>query len=72
LFRGLFSSLDIEKYISPIAGLLVPFWVNLGCPKAPKQHKNYFVVVLDYFFYKNKPNDSVRGLFSSLDQMPYG
>jgi hypothetical protein len=29
--------------------------------------KNFFLVVLDYFFYKNGPDDLVRGLFSSLD-----
>jgi hypothetical protein len=29
--------------------------------------KNYFLVVLDYFSYKNGPIDLVRGLFSSLD-----
>jgi hypothetical protein len=29
--------------------------------------KKYFLVVLDYLFYKNGLNDSVRGLFSSLD-----
>jgi hypothetical protein len=38
------------------------------CPSAPKQDKkNYFLVVPDYFPYKNGPIDSVRGLFSSLD-----
>jgi hypothetical protein len=29
--------------------------------------KNYFLVVSDYFFYKNGPIDLVRGLFSNLD-----
>jgi hypothetical protein len=39
-----------------------------GCPNAPKQDiKKYFLVVPDYFPYKNGPIDSVRGLFSSLD-----
>jgi hypothetical protein len=43
-----------------------------GCPNAPKQHeKNYFLVVLDHFSYKNGPIDLVRGFFSSLDIGPY-
>jgi hypothetical protein len=29
--------------------------------------KNFFLVVLDYFFYKNGLDDLARGLFSSLD-----
>jgi hypothetical protein len=29
--------------------------------------KNYFLVVLEYFSFKNGLNDLVRGLFSSLD-----
>jgi hypothetical protein len=33
--------------------------------------KNYFLVVLDYFLYKNGPDDSVRGLFSSLEIKTY-
>jgi hypothetical protein len=29
--------------------------------------KNYYLVVLDYFSYKNGPNNLVRGLFSNLN-----
>ena len=37
----------------------------------PNGIKNYFLVVLDYFSYKNGPNDLVRGSFSSLDVGTY-
>jgi hypothetical protein len=30
-------------------------------------YKNYFLIVLDYFSYKNGPNDLVRNLFGSFD-----
>jgi hypothetical protein len=33
--------------------------------------KNYFLVVSDYLSYKNRPNDLVRGSFSSLDVGTY-
>jgi hypothetical protein len=43
-----------------------------GSPDAPKQEKkNYFLVVLDHFFYKNGPIYSVRGLFLSLNIRTY-
>jgi hypothetical protein len=68
LIRGLFSSLNIGKYIplncrtfSTFSG---PFG---GAPMPQNSIKNYCLVVFDYFSYKNKPNDSVKGLFSSLD-----
>jgi hypothetical protein len=39
-----------------------------GCPNAPKQEeKKYFLVVPDYFLYKNGHIYLVRGLFSSLN-----
>jgi hypothetical protein len=65
LVRGLFSSLDIGIYIFfPPLGLCVPFWVLLRVPKCPKKaYKNYFLIVLDYFSYKDGPNDLVRSLF---------
>jgi hypothetical protein len=48
---GLFSFLDIGPYIPPTCG---PFGTSLGpfggAPMAKKQHKNYFLVVLDHFF----------------------
>jgi hypothetical protein len=67
LVRGLFSSLDIGTYILSICGPLYTFLGPFGgSPNSPEQHiKNYFLVVLDYFFYKNGPDDLVRGLFSS-------
>jgi hypothetical protein len=44
------------------------FWVHLRVPKWPKiAEKNYFLVVSDYFSYKNGPTDFVRGLYSSVD-----
>jgi hypothetical protein len=68
LVRGLFSSLDIGSYIPPTCGLLSTFLGPFrGSQNAPKQYKNFFLVVLDYFFYKNRPDDLVRGLFSTLD-----
>jgi hypothetical protein len=65
LVRGLFLSLDSGTYIPPTCRLLSTY---LGVPKIPENSmKNFFLVVLDYFFYKNEPKDLVRGLFSSLD-----
>jgi hypothetical protein len=54
---GYVSSFNIVSYILSTFGPLSTF---LGT-------KNYFLVVLDYFSYKNGSNDLVRGLFSSLD-----
>jgi hypothetical protein len=49
-------------------GLCAPFCLHLGVSKGPKTGcKNYFLVVPDYFPYKNGPINSVRGLFLSLD-----
>jgi hypothetical protein len=33
--------------------------------------KNYFLVLLDYFSYKDEPSDLVRGLISSIDIEKY-
>jgi hypothetical protein len=68
LVWGLFSSLDIGTNnlpnCRPLGTILVPF----GGAKMPQKCiKNYFLVVLDYFFYKNGPIDLIRGLFSSFD-----
>jgi hypothetical protein len=68
LFRGSFSSLDIGKNnlptCKPLSTILGPF----GGAQMPKKCiKSYFLVVLDYFSYKNGPTVSVRGLFLSLD-----
>jgi hypothetical protein len=42
-----------------------------GCPNGPNSIKNYFLVVLDHFSYKNGPIDLVRGSFSCYDIRPY-
>jgi hypothetical protein len=72
LVRGLFSSLDIETYIPPTCGPLSSFLSPCEGSQMPKNGiKNYFLVVLDYFSYKNGPKDLVRGLFSNLYFGPY-
>jgi hypothetical protein len=68
MVRGLSLSLDIETYILLTCRPVYLFGSICGYPDGPKQHNNnYFWVILDYFSYKNGPNDLVRGLFSSLD-----
>jgi hypothetical protein len=68
LVRRFFSSLDVETYILPICGPLCTLLGSiLGCQNAPKQREIFFLVLLDYFSYKNRQVDLVRGLFSSLD-----
>jgi hypothetical protein len=68
LVRGLFSSLDNGTYIPPTCGPVCTFLGTFVGAQFPKQDKkNYFLVVLDHFSYKNGPLDLVRGLFSSLD-----
>jgi hypothetical protein len=68
LVRGLFSSYDIGTYIlttcMPLNTFLGPFW---GAQMPQNSIKNCFLVVLNYFSYKNGPIDLVRGFFSSLD-----
>jgi hypothetical protein len=68
LVRGLFSSYGIETYIPttcrPLYTFLGPF---RGAQMTQDSIKKYFLVVSDYFSYKNGPIDLVRGLFSSLD-----
>jgi hypothetical protein len=69
-----FSSLDIRTYMpstcGPLSTLKGPFE---GAQMPQKSIKNYFLVVLDYFSFKNGPNDLVRGLklYSSLDIETY-
>jgi hypothetical protein len=66
-----FQAKILSRASRPLGGLCKPFLVHLGCPNAPKQHrKSYFLVVLDYFSYKNGPIDLVRSLFSSQDIWP--
>jgi len=64
LVRGLFSSLDIGTYIlstfGPLCTFLGPFE---GAQMPQNAYKNYFLIVLDYFSYKNGLNDLVRNLF---------
>jgi hypothetical protein len=68
MIRGLFSIINIGTYILPTCRPLCtfsgPFW---GAQMPQNIIKNYFLVVLDYFFCMNGPNDLVRGLFSSSD-----
>jgi hypothetical protein len=68
LVRGLFSSLDIGTYIPPTFGSVCTYFGPFGGAQMPPNRikKNYFLVVLDHFSYKNGPIDLVRGLFSSL------
>jgi hypothetical protein len=63
-----FQAKTLGHTSQPLAGLCITFWVHLGGAHCPKTaYKDYFLVVSDYFSYKNGPNDLVRGLFSSLD-----
>jgi hypothetical protein len=63
-----FKAKTIGHTSRPIAGICVPFWIHMRVPKCPKTaYKNYFLVVSDYFSYKNVPIDLDRGFFSSLD-----
>jgi hypothetical protein len=72
LVRGLFSSLDIGTYILSPCGPLCTFMGPFGGAQMPQYSiKNHFLIVLDYFPYKNGPNDLVRGLFLSLDNGTY-
>jgi hypothetical protein len=72
LVRSLFSSLDIGTYIPPTCGPLCTILSPFVAAQMPQNSiKNYFLVVLDYFSYKNGSNDLVRDLFSSLDIRKY-
>jgi hypothetical protein len=52
--RAYFQAQTLGHTSNPLVGLCVPFWVSLGVPKCPKTaYKLYFLVVLDYFSYKN-------------------
>jgi hypothetical protein len=68
LVRGLFSSLDIGinnlPTCWPLCTILGPFE---GAQMPQKCLKGYFLVVSDYFSYRNGPIDLIRGVFSSLD-----
>jgi hypothetical protein len=68
-----FSNLDTGTYIWPTCGSICTFLGPFGGAQMPQNRikKHYFLVVLDYFPYKNGPIDSVRGLFSSLDIETY-
>jgi hypothetical protein len=68
MVRGLSLSLNIGTYILPICGPLGTFLAPFGGIQMPQNSiKNYFLVVLDYFFNIIGLNDLVRGLFLSLD-----
>jgi hypothetical protein len=68
LVRSLFSSLDIGTNNLSTYSSLSTFLGPFGGAQMPQNSiKNYFLVVSDYFSYKNGPIDLVRGLFSSLD-----
>jgi hypothetical protein len=72
LVRGLFSSLDISTNNLPTCRPLHTFLGPFGGTQIPQNSiKKYFLVVLDYFSYKNKPIDLFSGFFSSLDIMTY-
>jgi hypothetical protein len=71
LVWGLFSSIDIGTYIPTICGLSSIFLCPFRGAQRPHNSMKFFLVVLDYFFYKNGPNDLVRGSFSSLDMETY-
>jgi hypothetical protein len=66
LVRGLFSNQDIGPCIPLTWGPLITILGPFGGAQMPQNSiKNYFLVVLDHFSYKNEPIDLVRGLFSS-------
>jgi hypothetical protein len=68
LVRGLFSSLDIGTKNLPTCKSLCTILGPFGsAQKAQKCLNSFFLVVLDYIFYKNGRIDLIRGLFSSLD-----
>jgi hypothetical protein len=73
MVRGLFSSLNIWTYILPTCGPLCILLGPFGGSQMPQNSikKTDFWVVSYYFSYKNRPNDLVRGLFSSLDVETY-
>jgi hypothetical protein len=68
LVRGLFSSLDIGTNNLSTCRSLCTISGLFGSAQMPQEFmKSYFLVVSDYFSYKNGPIDFIRGLFSSLD-----
>jgi hypothetical protein len=72
LARGLFSSLDIGTTNLPTGRPLCTFIGPFGGAQMPQNSmRNYFLVVSDFFSYKNGPIDLVRGLISSLDIETY-
>jgi hypothetical protein len=72
LVRGLYSSLDIATNNLPICTPFSTFWGPFGGAKMPQNSiESYFLVVSDYFSYKNGPIDLVRVLFLSLDTGTY-
>jgi hypothetical protein len=68
---GLFSSLDIETYISPTWGPLSNLLGRLEGAQIPQNSINtHFLPVLDHFSYKNGPIDLVRAYFQKVTQRP--
>ena len=68
LVRGLYSSLDIGTNNLPTCMPLSTFLGPFGDAQMPQNSIiSYFLVVSDYFSYKNGPIDLFRGLFLSLD-----
>jgi hypothetical protein len=66
LVMGSFLSKDIGPYILTTCGPLCTFLGPFGGAQMPRNTiKNYFLVVLDHFSYKNGPIDLVRPSFSS-------
>jgi hypothetical protein len=70
LVWGLFSSIDIGTYIATTCWLSSTFLCPFRGAQMPHNRMELFLV-LDYFFYKNGPNDLIRGSFSSLDIETY-
>jgi hypothetical protein len=72
LVRGLYSSLNIGTNNLPTCMPSSTFLGLFGGAQMPQNSiKCYFLVVSNYFSYKNGPNDLVRGLSLSLDIATY-
>jgi hypothetical protein len=63
-----FQASTLEHTSHPLVGLWAPFWVHFWVPRCPKTaQKTYFLVAPDHLFLKNRLNDMVSSLFSSLN-----
>jgi hypothetical protein len=62
MVRGLFSSLNIETYILPTCGPLCNFLSPFGVAQIPQNSIKKLFSGCSYYFYKNEPNDLVRGI----------